>query len=125
MKTLKRIFLAILVLVMSLTLVSFDWEGELDPNEFDKWEVISKHITPQGIWIFVKNPDETSSIKTVVMLVNFQGTIVGYKYFKYGRPYQFILDTIQNKYVQYHLTKEQVQGCMKCHSDKLVPRTNI
>ena len=47
MKTLKKIFLTILVLVMSLTLISFTWEGEfawegeLDPNKFDKWEFVS------------------------------------------------------------------------------------
>ena len=127
MKTLlRRIFLVVLVLVVSLTLVSFTYDGELDPNNFDKWEEISRHITPQGrFWVFIKNPDETSSIKTVVMLVTFQGNLIGYRYFKYGRPYQFTLNTIQDKYVQYHFTKKQIQGCMRCHQGQIVPGEKI
>ena len=126
MKSLKRIFLSILVLVMSLTLVSFSWEGELDPNDFDNWEVISIQPTPRGlVWMFIKNPDPASPIDIVAIATDVNAILHGYRYFKYGIPYKYVFDDEQEKYVRHHFTDEQRRSCMKCHSNKLVPRTNI
>jgi len=101
METLKKIFLTVLILAMSLTLVSFTYEGELDPNEFNKWKVLSvQPPTPQGVfWMYVKNPDQASPIDIVAMVVDLDSTLLGYRYFKGGEPYSYVFDSNEEKYV--------------------------
>ena len=106
----------------------FAWDGELNPNEFDKWETLSVQSTfdPLVVFGFIKNPDETSPIEIVVMAVAASdGTMLGYRYFKDGQPYLFTFDSESNKYVEYKFTEEEIKGCMKCHQDKLVPQEAI
>ena len=129
MKTLKKILLTILVLVIGLTLVSFTWEGEfawegeLDPNKFDMWDFLYVQPDQQGTaWVFIKNPDEKSPINIVAMEIDFPGFfLIRYRYFKYNEPYVYIFDGKQKKYVQEHLTKEQKEECMRCHG-RVVPK---
>ncbi len=122
MKTL----MILLTLLTAGTAWAFTWEGELDPNEFDKWKVISVAPTPQGlIWMFIKNPDRASPIDVVAMQVDLNSTLLSYRYLEYGEPHIYVLDINQNKYVRHHFTLEQKKSCMQCHSDKLVPRASI
>jgi len=119
MKTLKKILLTILVLVMSLTLVSFTWEGELNPDEFGSWVIVgSSPLIGELFWLFLKNPDQTSPIKIVAVLTDFGLVRYGYRYFKYGEPYKYMFNVEQDKYVRKHLTEEERQRCMKCHGNK-------
>lgn len=109
-----------IILLISLSFLGFSWEGELDPNEFDKWELISTQPTPQGLlWMYMKNPDEASPIDIVAMAIDMNATLLGYRYFKNGKPYSFVFDDSQEKYVERHFTDEQINACMKCHQDKL------
>ncbi len=126
MRILNRIILVLVFLLVGIFSVSFDWEGELDPNEFDKWKVISIQPTPQGlVWMFVKNPDQAAPVDIVAMAVDLDFTLFGYRYFKYGIPYSYVFDVEQGKYVQHRLTDEQRRSCMKCHRDKLIPQADI
>ena len=119
--------LIVLLIVLTAGMAwAFSWEGELDPNEFDKWKVVSAQPTPQGfLWMFVKNPDEESPIDIVAMAVDANSTLIAYRYFKYSEPHSYIFDINEDKYVRHHFTDEQRRSCMKCHTDKLVPQASI
>lgn len=51
--------LIILVILLSAGMAwAFSWEGELDPNEFNKWKIIgSKMVNPLTVIATAKNPD--------------------------------------------------------------------
>jgi len=119
--------LIVLLIVLSAGMAwAFSWEGELDPNGFDTWKVVSVQPTAQGLaWMFVKNPDQASPIDIVAMAVDLDSTLVSYRYFKHGQPHSYVFDTDQEKYVQHPFTDEQRRSCMQCHSDKLVPQASI
>jgi len=116
----KRILSALLVLGVVLFFVTaFIWEGELDPNEFEKWEVIS--ATPSGsnlMLIIIHNPDSASPIHKVAMLVDYSSNLLAYRYFKDGEPFGYFFDTAQEKYVRHEYTSEEKKGCMGCHKDQ-------
>lgn len=98
----------------------FTWEGELDPNEFDKWEVISVLPDPyqSAMWVIIQNPDPEATIEKVALLVDVETNLLGYRYFKHGLPYSFWFDDEQNKYIEYKFTQEERTGCMECHTDQ-------
>lgn len=102
-----------------LSLTEFTWEGELNPNEFDDWKLLSVRPVPQGyFWVFIENPDQTSAIDVVVLEVDLNSNVLGYRYFKDGEPYLYVFDVNKGKYVHYSFTQEEKESCMKCHSDK-------
>ena len=119
--------LIILVILLTAGMAwAFTWEGEIDPNEFDKWKVLSVLPFPQGfLWMFVRNPDQASPIDIVAMAVNANSTLLAYRYFKYGEPHSYVFNVEEEKYVRRHFTDEQRQSCMQCHSDNLVPQASI
>jgi len=120
---------ALIVLLIVLTAGmawAFTWEGELDPNEFDKWELISVMPNPGGIsWVLVKNPDRSAPIDTVALLVDLNANLLGYRYFKNGEPFGYFFDMEQEKYVRHNYTPDQRKTCMQCHSERLLSRTSI
>ena len=100
----------------------FTWEGELNPNAFNNWEVLSIQNTnnPSIIFSFIRNPDKTSPIKKVVLdIIVFDGGLLRYRYFKDGQPYCYVYDG-ENKYMQRKYTLEERKGCMECHQDQIV-----
>lgn len=104
----------------------FTWEGELDPNKFDKWKVINAQpMTKEYAWIFVQNPDPISPIKVVHMTVDKDMRLLSYQYFKNGEPYRYVFTYGENKYKRHHFTQEERNSCMKCHSDKVVPQQEV
>jgi len=125
--TLRRVIVTLLIIaavVFALVYLAraFTWEGELDPNAFDKWSVINVLPNPSGIlWVIVRNPDEKSPIKTVALLIDLNMNLLGYRYFKNGEPYGFVFDIAQEKYVRHQYTAEQLKRCMQCHRDHARP----
>lgn len=119
--------LIILMIVLTTGIAwAFTWEGELDPNEFDKWELVSVIPNPQGFsWVIIKNPDQSSQIDVVAMLVDSSSNVLGYRYFKDSEPYGYFFDIAQQKYVRHEYTLEQKKTCIQCHSDKVATRTSI
>lgn len=112
-----RRYLIFCLLFLALFLTGFTWEGELNPDEFDKWKVVSAQPTPQGfLWMFVKNADEESPIDIAAMAVDINSTLIGYRYFKYGEPYSYIFDRTRDKYVRYRFTVEEKESCKRCHN---------
>jgi len=103
----------------------FSWDGELNVNEFDNWEVLSTQFIPQGTWVFIKNPDITSPIKIVAMAIDYEQNLWGYRYFKDSQPYSFRFNPDNTKYEEYKFTQEERNGCMKCHQDKIVAQEAI
>ena len=107
------------------SVMAFTWEGELNPNEFDNWKLVSVQPTPQGyFWVFIENPDQTSAIDVVVMKVDLNSMLRSYRYFKYGEPHMYIYDAQQDKYIKMILTEKGKQDCLKCH-ERTVPSTPI
>lgn len=99
------------------TEAGFTWEGELDPNEFDKWEKIFVSPGPRigTAWVFIKNPDYGSPIEIVALQIKFEGYLLAYRYFKDGEPYVYVFNG-KDKYVQLDLSNEQRRSCMECHT---------
>ena len=120
---------AIIVLLIVLTAGmawAFTWDGELDPNEFDNWELISVIPNPGGIsWVLIKNPDNSASIGTVALLVDLNSNLIGYRYFKNGEPLGYFFNMDQEKYVRHNYTSDQRKACIRCHSDRIIPDTSI
>lgn len=104
---------------------AFTWEGELNPDEFDKWEVIN--VMPSGLGqviVIIQNPDDNSNIQKVSIFLYFE-ILRGYRYFKDGQPYSYIFDSENAKYVEYKFTQEERRACMECHQDKLLVQDAI
>ena len=121
-----RTLIILLILLAAGMAWAFTWEGELNPNEFDNWKLISVQPTPQGFfWVFIENPDQTSAIDVVVMEVDLNFTLRSYRYFKYGEPRIYVFDNNQSKYARHYFTHEQKKSCIKCHIDKSVPQSVI
>jgi hypothetical protein len=117
MKTL----IILMVLLTAGMAWAFTWEGDLDPNGFDNWKLLAINPNTDGsLWVFVRNPDQTSPIDTVAMETDLNFTLLRYRYFKHGEPYSYIFDGEKDKYVRHHFTDEQKKTCVKCHTDKLV-----
>jgi len=128
MKIMRCLTIIIITIVLAMgTSLAFDWEGELDPNEFDKWKVLFAQPTPQGlVWVLIKNPDEESLIDIVAMAVDPSSSVLlGYRYFKYGEPHSFVFNPDLNKYVKKRLTEEQRNKCLKCHESGKTPGISI
>jgi len=122
MKIKKILFLCLLLIFCC----AFTWEGELNPDEFSKWEILSIQPTPQGLsYVFIKNPDPNSPIEVVAMMVGYNSILFGYRYFKYGEPYVFAFDPEEAKYKQVPLTEEQKKGCMECHEKPKIPQRAV
>lgn len=122
----KKVFSLICLILLMALFAGFTYEGELDPNEFDKWQVVKFQPTPQGlIWVFIRNPDQESPIKIVAQIAGPNLTLIGYRYFKNGEPYMYKLDPEQSKYVRMELSEERRRRCMEYHSDQLVPAAAI
>ena len=113
-----RTLIILLILLTAGMAWAFTWEGELNPNEFDNWKLVSVQPTPQGyFWVFIENPDQTSAIDVVVMEVDLNSMLRSYRYFKYGEPHIYIFDNDQQKYVRHYFTNEQKKSCIQCHND--------
>ena len=117
MKRITTLFLILGVILMFVT--AFTWEGELDPNEFNKWEIISTTPSnPNLMLIIIQNPDVTNPIQKVAMLLDYSSNLLAYRYFKNGEPFGYFFDEPQLKYIRYEFTPEQKRQCMECHKDQ-------
>lgn len=134
----KKILILALILGCALIATAFTWEGELDPNDFDNWEIVSTLPNPQAgyAWVIIKNPwvdeynvfydAETAAIDRVAMLVDSYQNLLGYRYFKDGEPYGYFFDIEQKKYVRHEYSQEEKNGCMECHKQRAeAERTSI
>ena len=98
---------------------AFTYEGELDPNTFDSWELVSVIPNPNGLsWVIVKNPDPAGPIKTVALLVDLNSNLLGYRYFKHGEPFGYFFNMDQENYARFEYTPMQKKRCMECHQDR-------
>ena len=116
----KRLIGIFMVLLMTLTFSAFTWEGELDPNNFNNWEVVDAMPSPQAfIWLIIKNPDQASPINTVAIGVGRYKSLLFYRYFKYGEPYYYVFNVENSRYMRSNLTDEEKLSCMRCHRKEL------
>jgi hypothetical protein len=122
MKTL----IILMVLLTAGMAWAFTWEGELDPNGFDKWKLLSINPNTDGsLWVFVENSDQASPIDIVAMETDLNFTLLRYRYFKHGEPYSYVFDREKDKYIRHHFTDEQKKTCVKCHMDKFALKKSI
>jgi len=101
-----------------LSLAGFAWEGELDPNKFDDWRLLSIRPLQGYFWVFIENPDPASPIEVVMLEVDLNSNVLGYRYFKHGEPHLYVFDVGRNEYVRYRFTREEKESCMECHGDE-------
>ena len=110
----------IVLIAIAISVMAFTWEGELDPNEFDKWELAYAMPQSNGVsWYVVKNPDKSELIDTVALLVDLNANLLGYRYFIGNEPHGYFFDLDEEKYKRHKYTQEQKQACMECHSGKV------
>ena len=113
-------FIILPLIIMALiigTAIAFEWEGELNPNDFRKWDVINIVSTGKGfVWIHLENPDKNSAIEKVALAVSEKTEkLLAYKYFKLGEPYVYVFNDKLDKYIKYNFTYRERSECIKCH----------
>jgi len=84
----------------------FTWEGDVNPNEFNKWAIIGREASPLGpptMIEVIKNPDPASPIKTVMAFIEYYdgtGYLVGYAYEKNDEVMVFRINADNTGYVR-------------------------
>ena len=120
---------ALIILVILLTAGmawAFGWEGELDPNEFGKWQIIgAEMVNPLTMIVTAQNPDKEAEIQRIQMFIYIDGTIISYRYFKEAEIYDYVFNIDKNIYERNEYTEKDRQSCMQCHRAKLVTKTSI
>lgn len=126
----RKLFILMICCVMLF--LGLSWEGDLNPTEFPKWEVV-RELHGAGVdyyWIIAKNPDESSAIHFVVLIykaiyvkgehgeVLREAILTEYRYFKHGEPYVFNYDIIEDKYWQFKIPDWKRKQCLGCHNNK-------
>ena len=100
-----------------ITQSDLSWESELNPFEFDKWELVQ--ITKedsQSVHYIAKNPDENSPIYFVSLVFGKEENhILEYYYFKDGEPHAFIYYDELDKYKERIMPRWRKERCFKCH----------
>ena len=93
------------------------WEGDLNPTEFDKWELVQ--ITKedsQSVHYIAKNPDENSPIHFISLVFGKEENhVLEYYYFKDGEPHSFIYYDELDKYKERIMPRWRKKRCFKCH----------
>ena len=119
----------LIILVILLTggmAWAFTWEGELDPNEFVKWQIIeTKMFNSLTMIATAQNPDKGAEVQRIQMFIYINGTLLSYRYFKEGEIYEYELNLDKDMYERRKHTEKYRQSCMQCHNVKLVPRVSI
>lgn len=128
MKKILNFILVSLVLLFSIVsfiflFCAFTYEGEINPNDFDKpekWKMIKFYPDPINkiVKVFLQNQDSLMPINIVFCKCNFNGELISYRYFKYGEPYLFLYNTKEDKYMEYKLSMKERTECMECHKVK-------
>lgn len=95
----------------------FSWDGELDPNLFDDWEVSSTFAgpIPGVVWTVVLNPDPQALIHKVALLLDLNASLIVYQYFKGSEVFSYWYDETLNRYSQQTFTEAERQACAECH----------
>jgi hypothetical protein len=119
----------LIILVILLTggmAWAFTWEGELDPNEFVKWQIIeTKMFNSLTMIATAQNPDKGAKVQRIQMFIYINGTLLSYRYFKGGEIYEYELNLDKDMYERRKHTEKYRQSCKQCHNVKLVPRVSI
>ena len=126
---------ALLFLLLSCFMfLGLSWDGDLNPTEFDKWEVV--HVWgSHDQWIVAKNPDETSKIDFAALVyeniveTDIYGNVtkltkklVEYRYFKDGEPYVlYYIDKI-GEFRSIEIPDWKREECYACHKEKFTPK---
>lgn len=113
----KKLF-SLCVIVALLLVVGYAASQSLTPKpeEFLKWEVVNVLPAEPGVyWIFHKNPDPKSRIKTIVAATTIENKLIEYRYFEGVNVYVFWLDDTE-KFVGGLVTGEKRSVCVSCHT---------
>jgi len=101
---------------------AFTYEGELDPREFAKWDIVNiGEVKSMMVTITIQNPDKEAEIQRIQMTVQINpsgdGTLLSYRYFKEGEIYKYEATANKKGYKQYKHTEKERRSCMKCHPE--------
>lgn len=107
----------LLILLLPLFFLGLAWEGDLNPEDFENWEVVKiVEQTQNFIYLITKNPSETSNIKFVFLAYTIKGQLVEYYYFKNNKPYIFLYFENIDKFKK--LPDWKTKKCLECHEQK-------
>ena len=121
-----RTLIILFILLTAGMAWAFSWEGELDPNDLDKWEIIgATMLNPLTMIATAQNPDKEVEIQRIQMFIYIDGTLISYRYFKGGEIYEYVFNTDKDMYERNEYTEKHRQSCIQCHSAKLVTRASI
>jgi len=97
----------------------FAYEGPVNPNDFDKWEIVASWPGYYGyVWKILENPDPDAEIKHIGAEVDLSSDeMVSYRFWIEDEPNYYVFD--EGKYRKYSLTEDHKQHCMSCHQDKI------
>ena len=89
-KSLMAVFVAVsMVLCFVGVSFAYTYDSEINPEEFVKWEVVSKTRTsPFGGTAVVKNPDPNARIKEATLEIQNEG-LISYWYTIDGKTYKY------------------------------------
>lgn len=112
--------LMILILIIAFVFTAQAGSKQITPEEFQHWKVVKITPAPQPgfYWMFFKNPDHSSEIKTVAALVSAESYLYGYRYFEGIDIYEFKLDPKTGRYIGGLISDEEREACVKCHLSK-------
>lgn len=101
-----------------MSLTAFTWEGEFNPNDFTKWEIVETDmVSSTMIMVAVQNPSGNAEVRRIRMFIRKDGTLLSYDYFKKGEIYDYRLNVERDRYERYRYTKKEYLECMQCHSE--------
>ena len=117
----KKYILIPVYLVFLCILLGLSWEGELNPTEFDKWEIIKiLHQDSWFVYVLAKNRDELSPIRLASFAYRkADKQLVEYAYFKLGELYSFKWHEDTDEYKRTKMQKWEIKRCFNCHQDEL------
>lgn len=117
----------IVTILISLAFLSpyafaFTYEGELDPREFTKWDIVDiGEVKSMIVAITIQNPDTNAKIQRVQLTAYIDsdgnGILLSYRYFKEGNIYEYEATANKKGYKQYKHTEKERRSCMKCHPE--------
>jgi hypothetical protein len=116
----------ILLLSLSVFILGFTWQGEINPNDFVKWEVTGVTNIPVEkeldgfiyiiplLMVIHNNPEKNSDIKNIKAFY-VERTLISYHYFKNEEPFEFVFNIDKNLYEKTNLTQGNKNECINCH----------
>jgi len=119
------VFALAVILILSGRSYPFTFEGELNPDELDKGEIVegSQAVVNPFLGIakmMLLNPDKNAEIRRVRISVHLPtNTILNYDYFRDGYVFDYYYELDRDHYFRKHYTWAELTVCRACHETEI------